>query len=535
MNLQGCELFMKKIFKQLEDSFNVSHPERPKSTPLHYQLAENLKEIRRTLGDVNDLLVRELEIKGADEIQVAILGIDGLINTELAQQFIVRVMAIDMSMVQEATSKKHEEVFHAIYGSRISMMDASTAKTFEELYTNLLNGHVIVLIDEVRELMVFDCKGWQMRSISEPNVEKSLRGPKDCFVETIRINTATLRRRIRDPRLRFDTHVIGRISQTDVFVAYIDGLTEPRYVEIANHRLENLDIDGIQNAAQLMEHIEDRHMTIIPRLFETERPDKVASGLMEGQIAIFVDGSPFVVLAPSYFTGAFQSVDDYYNQPIFASLKRFMRYVCYFLVILAPAFYVAASTFHQEMIPTAFLIIMMNQRDSNPFSTFFEMFLVMLLFEIMREASLRKPDAIGNSMSIVGSLIIGQSLVEAGVVSYAAIIIGSVTTLATYVLAHTRISESNRMLTLIFMIIGGWLGFYGLTVSFIVLIIHLCSLTTFQEPFLMTAAPFMLAGQKDQLVRLPVSWMKYRPKSFRSKNRVRQNLNDQLEDKSHEG
>lgn len=526
---------MKNLFQQLEDSFNVSHPLNPKASPLHFKLADNLKEIRRTLGDVNDLLVRELEVKGADGIRVAVLGIDGLINTELAQQFIVRVMAIDMSMVAEASSKKHEDVFQAIYGSRISMMDASTGKTFEDLYTNLLNGHVLVLIDEVKELMIFDCKGWQMRSISEPNVEKSLRGPKDCFVETIRINTATLRRRIRDPRLRFDTHVIGRVSKTDVFVAYIEGITDEKYVQIANHRLENLDIDGIQNAAQLMQYIEDKHITIIPRLFETERPDKVASGLMEGQIAIFVDGSPFVVLAPSYFTGAFQSVDDYYNQPLFASLKRFMRYACYFLVILAPAFYIAASTFHQEMIPTAFLIIMMNQRESNPFSTFFEMFLIILLFEIMREASLRKPDAIGNSMSIVGSLIIGQSLVEAGVVSYAAIIIGSITTLATYVLAHTRISESNRILTLAFMIIGGWLGFYGLTVGFIVLIIHICSLTTFQEPFLMTAAPFKLVGQKDQLVRMPFNWMKYRPGSFRSANRVRQNLTDQMEDKSHEG
>ncbi|MCL1950080.1 MAG: spore germination protein [Turicibacter sp.] len=523
------------IFKDFKETLDEYHPIKENSTPLNYKLDDNLEEIKRTLGNVNDLLCRELKLKGAGGVKVAVLGIDGLINSDLAQHYIIHVMAVDLSMVEEDSLVKNQDAFDAIFNSRISMIDAKTSKLKEDLYRNLLNGHVIVLVDGVCSFMMFDCKGWQTRSIGEPDVESSLRGPKDCFVETIRFNTATLRRRLKDPRLRFDTHIIGRSSKTDVFVAYIEGLTNEKFVQIANQRLEELDVDGIQNTAQLMQYIEDQHHTIIPRLFETERPDMVVSGMLAGQVAIFVDGSPFVVLTPFFFTGIFSTMDDYYNHPLFASLKRVMRYICALIVILAPAFYVSVSTFHQEMIPTAFLIIMMNQRESNPFSTFFEMFLVYALFEIMREASLRKPNALGNAMSIVGSLIVGQSLVEAGLVSYAAIIIGSITTLTTYVLAHTRISEATRILTLVFMIIGGWLGFYGITVGFIVLIIHLCSLTTFGEPFMSSLAPMNLMDQVDQILRLPLRWMKQRPFAFDSHNRVRQNLQPKMEDDTNEG
>jgi len=524
-----------KFFKELKESYEVNHPQHPSKTPLHFKLSDNVAEIKRSLGEVNDLLLRELELKGADGVKTAILGIDGLINAEFAQQFIVRVMAIDLSIVTEQSSERNQDIFDAIFNSRISMMDAKTADTYEDLYTNLLNGHVLVLIDGVKSFMIFDCKGWQSRSISEPNVEKALRGPKDCFVETLRFNTATLRRRIKDPRLRFDTHVIGRVSKTDVFVAYIEGLTNEKYVQLANYRLQNLDIDGIQNGGQLMQYIEDQHWTLFPRLFETERPDKVADGLLKGQVAIMIDGSPFVVLAPYYFMAVFQSVDDYYNHPAMGTLKRLLRYGCFLMTILAPAFYVAVSTFHQEMIPTAFLIIMMNQRGSNPFSTFFEMFLVFILFEIMREASLRKPDAVGNAMSIVGSLIVGQSLVEAGLVSYAAIITGSVTTLTSFALSQTRIGETNRILTLAFMIIGGWLGFYGLTISVIILVIHLCSLTTFQEPFMTPLAPASILGVLDQVIRISLPWRKTRPPMYHSTNKVKQNFNKMMEDRTHEG
>lgn len=497
----------------------------PPKVDLRRNLDENLADMRRVLGDTNDLMIRELELKGVGGIQAALIGIDGLIDSFTAQTLIAHVMAVDLSIITEDQMEKdYQKAFDLLFKSRISMMDASQSDDFNVLYANLLNGHVIVLMDQVVSGMIFDCKGWQMRSISEPNVEKSLRGPKDSFVETIRINTATLRRRIRDPRLRFDAYQVGRITKTDVFVAYIEGLTNPRYIQLAKERLENFDVDGIVGVTQLLRVLEDAHHTIFPRLIETERPDRAASALMEGQIAVLVDGNPFVILGPFFFTGSFSSVDDYYNEPLFATLKRIMRYAAFFFVILGPGLYIAVATFHQEMIPLSLLIIFINQRSALPFSTFVEMCLVFVIFEIIREASLRKPTAVGDAMTMVGSLIIGQAIVEVGLVSYVAIIIGAVTTLASYLLSTTRINTSTRILTFLFMFTGSWLGFYGITLGFIMLVLHLCSLTSFEEPYMAPLAPFNLRDQKDQVARMPFSWMKYRPKIFKTKNVVRSEL-----------
>lgn len=514
------------IFKIFKGQKNTKQPEpEVKKTPLFKGLDENLAHIREALGNANDLLIREFTLKGAGNRKGAALGIDGIIDTNQAEAFVVKIMMVDLSIIEdEDEAFRSQHIFQMLFESRISMMDAKTAGTFEELYQNLINGHIIVLIDEVPQLMMFDCKGWQMRSISEPQTEVSIRGPKDSFVETIRVNTAQIRRRVKDPRLRFDSHVVGEITQTDVFVAYIDGIVNPEFVKIANDRIEELEIDGIVDASQLMEYIEDHHVTIFPRLVESERPDKVAAALMEGGVAILVDGSPFAILGPIHFATMFQSVDDYYARPVIATFQRLIRYFAFLLVVLVPGLYIAISTFHQEMVPTVLLITIINQRSSNPFPTFIETLIILGLFEIIREASVRKPQAIGDSMTIVGSLIIGQTIVQAGLVSYMVIIIGSITAIASFILSGSRLNNATRILSFIFMIIGAAFGLYGITLGFLFMVLHLCSLTSFNQPFMAPIAPFNLHDQEDQFIRFPLSWMKYRPKISRSFNEIRHNL-----------
>ena len=514
-----------KVFKGPKNTKKIE--QETKKTPLFKSLEENLSHIRETLGNANDLLIREFQLKGAGNRKGAALGIDGIIDTNQAEAFVVKIMMIDLSIIQDdEESIKSHHIFQTLFESRISMMDAKTAGTFEELYTNLINGHIIVLIDGVSQLMMFDCKGWQMRSISEPQTEVSIRGPKDAFVETIRVNTAQIRRRVKDPRLRFDAHVVGEISQTDVLVTYIDGIVNPEFVKTANERIENLKIDGIVDASQLMEYIEDHHLTIFPRLVESERPDKISAALMQGAVAILVDGSPFAILGPIHFATMFQSVDDYYSRPAIATFQRLIRYFSFLLVVLLPGIYIAISTFHQEMIPTVLLITIINQRSSNPFPTFIETLIILGLFEIIREASVRKPQAIGDSMTIVGSLIIGQTIVQAGLVSYMVIIIGAVTAIASFILSNSRLNNATRILSFIFMIIGAAFGLYGITIGFLFVILHLCSLTSFNQPFMAPLAPFNLHDQEDQFIRFPLSWMKYRPWIYRSANKTRHNLSE---------
>ena len=515
------------LFRLYKGKKNTQDPvPQPEKLPLKTSLAENLKEIREKLGESNDLIIREIKLTGANQVNIAILGIDGLIDGTAAQEFVVHILAIDMPLFPADLQNQSKNIFDTIYESRISMMSASLGDDFNKLYTNLLTGQIIVLVDGIVQCMCFDCKGWQMRGIGESNVEKSLRGPKDSFVETIRVNTALLRRRIKDPRLRFDTHIVGRRTKTDVFVTYIDGLTNPKFVQMANERIQEIDMDSLMSSSELVPFLEDKHLTIFPRIIESERPDKVAASLLEGQVVVFVDGSPFALIGPFYFTAAFQAIDDYYNHPFFATFKRIMRSFAYFAIIFIPGFYIAASTYHQEMIPTTLLITVMNQRSENPFSTLVETLIILLLFEILREASLRKPDVIGDSMTLAASLIVGQTLVEVGLISYAAIIVGSLTTIASFVVSATRINVSARIFTVIFMIIGAQFGLFGLTLGYIMFITHLCSLTTFGEPYLAPLAPFNLSDQKDQFIKLPNSWMKFRPKVFQPRNQVRHNLSN---------
>ncbi|MCL1991046.1 MAG: spore germination protein [Defluviitaleaceae bacterium] len=491
----------------------------------------NVKKFKKDFGDANDFLVREVTLQDAHQTKAAIIGIDGLVNGTDAQDFIIGLLTVDLSIIDQRLPKNAEAIFDVIYHARVSMFDANKSNDVQTLYDNILTGHVIVLIDGVACGMIFDCKGWPSRGIGTPMTEKSLWGPKDSFVETIRLNTALLRRRLRDPRLRFDVHAVGRMTKTDVFVAHIAGLTNPEFVKLANDRIKAIDIDTITNAYELIQLIEDKHHSLLPRLIETERPDRVMKALSEGQVAIFVDGSPYAIIGPFYFTSAFSAIDDYYNQPLLATVKRSMRYFAFFAIILIPGLYIALSTFHQEMIPTSLLITIINQRSANPFSTFVEIFIVVILFEIIREASLRKPDAIGDSMTIVGSLIMGTTIIESGLVSYAAIIVGSITTISSFLLSNTRINTAARLYKIVFMVIGSTFGFYGITLLFIILMTHMVSLTSFNQAYLAPMAPFNLSDQKDQLIKLPVTWMKKRPKIFAPLDPIRSNLTPQPAEK----
>ncbi|MCL2559524.1 MAG: spore germination protein [Turicibacter sp.] len=484
-------------------------------------LTLNLKKMKSDFGESNDLLIREVTLQDTHSTKAAIVGIDGLIDATNAQDFVIKLLTADLA---GDLPRNGDAIFDFLFESWISLFDANQGESVQSLYDNILNGHVIVLIDGAARFMMFDCKGWQSRSITMPSTEKSLWGPKDSFVETIRFNTAMLRRRMRDPRLRFDAHQVGHMTKTDVFVAHVEGLTNPEFVRLANERIKAIDIDTIANAYELIQLIEDKHHTLLPRLIETERPDRVMKALSEGQVAIFVDGSPYAILGPFFFTSAFSAIDDYYNLPLLASVKRAMRYLAFFAVILIPALYVAVSTFHQEMIPTPLLITIINQRSANPFSTLVEILIVTILFEILREASLRKPDAIGDSMTIVGSLIIGTTIVESGLVSYMAIIIGSITTISSFLLSSSRINVAARLYKFVFLAIGATLGFYGITLAFIILITHLASLTSFNQAYLAPMAPFNLSDQKDQLIKMPLWWMKKRPKIFQPLDTVRSNL-----------
>lgn len=516
------------IFVLKSEDIYMENAKTLSNQPLLKDLTENLDIIKKHLGEVNDLLIRELILQDGKQTKAAVLGIDGLVNTTDSQDFIIKLMTAEFAPEHTVSA---DALFGFLRDSWISMLDTKQSDNFEELYDNLLTGHNILLVDGCAQLLMFDNKGFPARGVGVPNAEKTLWGPLDSFVETIRFNTALLRRRLKDPRLRFDSYKVGRMSKTDVFVAHVEGLTNPEFVRLAKERIEAIDIDTITNSYELIQLIEDKHHSLLPRLIETERPDRVMKALSEGQVAIFVDGSPYAILGPFHLTSAFSAVDDYYNHPAFATVKRLMRYIAFFSIILIPGFYIAMTNFHQNMIPTQLLITIINQRSANPFSTFVEIIIIISLFEIIREASLRKPDAIGDSMTIAASLIVGTTIVESGLVSYAAIIVGCLTTLASFMLSNSRINTAARLFKFGFMIIGATLGFYGLTLAFIILILHLTSLTSFNQAYLAPMAPFNIDDQKDQIIKASIWHMKKRPKIFGALDKIRENTSKAIGNK----
>lgn len=320
---------------------------------------------------------------------------------------------------------------------------------------------------------------------------------------------------------------IGTVTKTDVSIMYINGIAKEGIVEEVKKRLKGINIDSILESGYIEQLIEDQVMTPFPTLDHTERPDKVAGNLLEGGVAIFVNGTPFVLMAPALFIQFFQSVEDYFARFDIASSIRLLRIIIFFISLIPPALYVAATTYHQEMIPTDLLVIIAAQRETVPFPAFVEAFIMEIIFEILREASLRMPKAIGATMSIVGALVIGQAAVQAGIVSPAMVIIVSITAIASFATPSYSMAISARLLRFVFIICAGTLGFYGMVLVFFVVVVHLCSLRSFGVPYMSPLAPLNPEGLGDTFFRRPMWALKYRPKFLSSNNNLKREGDNQ--------
>jgi spore germination protein KA len=396
---------------------------------------------------------------------------------------------------------------------------------WNEIYDSLLSGNTIIIIDGFAKALSVETKGWEKRSISEPTTQLSIRGPKDSFTESLRTNTALIRRRIKSPNLWLESMKIGKVSQTDIGIMYIKGIAEEKIIDEVKKRLKRIDIDGILGSGYIEQCIEDQTKTTFPTTFMTERPDVVASQLLEGRIAIITDGTPFVVTAPSVFIQFFQAPDDYYFRFDIATSLRLLRIMSFFIALLAPSMYIAATTFHQEMIPTPMAIAIAAQRENVPFPAFVEALIMEVTFEILREAGLRLPRAVGQAVSIVGALVIGQAAVQAGLVSPVMVIVVSITAIANFATPSFPMAISARLVRFGLMLLATVLGFFGIMLGLLAIFIHLCSLRSFGVPYMSPLAPFSLKNQHDTIFRFPIYDLKERPPLMNEGNVTRSGSN----------
>ncbi|MBD2844193.1 spore germination protein [Paenibacillus sp. IB182496] len=487
--------------------------------PLGDRLKPVLQQLTAATGESSDIAIRRVTLdqsEGEMLYEGAVVFVEGFTKPE---PMIHTLLRLGQSERRFAAPRE----LLAYYAERVvSEGEVMWLHTWEELLDALLSGHSIVLLDHCPFAIAVGTQDIKARNVEEPNVQSVVRGPREGFTEVLSWNLSMLRRKLASPEMRVEKLKLGKRTRTDTAVVYMTGIADEQVVSEVRRRMRTIDIDGVLESNYIEEFIQDEQITPFPTIYNTERPDTIVANLLEGRVAILVDGTPFALIVPALFTQFFQSSEDYYQRSDFSSLIRMLRFGAFLLALLTPSFYIAITTFHQEMLPTTLLYSLASQRQGVPFPAFVEAAIMEVTFEILREASVRMPRTIGQSMSIVGTLVIGQAAVEAGLVSAAMVIVVSITAISNFVLPAFNIGIAVRMIRFALMLLAASFGLYGVFLGFIGIMLHLASLQSFGVPYMAPMAPFVRPDQKDTLYRVPIPRMFRRPKSLKPQDVIRE-------------
>lgn len=478
-------------------------------TAIAESLQDNMNIIQTIMGQSVDFIRRDFDFHQHSNRQGVCYYTDGLISNTDLQHILKSILIYSHELPEDIllSMDTMEEL------KRRLMVNCSlrAIQRIGDGIDGILGGETLFLIDGFAEGLLVVTKAWESRSITEPATENVVRGPRDGFTENIRTNTALLRRRIKDPSLRLDATIVGTKTKTDINIAYMEGIVKPGLVDEVKSRINRIQIDGVLESGYIEELIEDAPLSVFTTVTTTERPDKLAAAILEGRVAVFVDNTPVALIMPTFFWEFFQASDDYYSRYWVGSFFRLVRYIAFLISLMLPSLYVMLVSFHQEMIPSMLAFTIASGREVVPFPVLMEALFMELAFELMREAGLRMPKPVGQAVSIVGSLIIGQAAVQAGLVSPFMVIIVAVTGIASFAIPNYSASMAIRLMRFPLLIASGMLGLLGFAAMFFMVVIHALSIRSFGEPYLAPAAPFRPSGQKDIVLRLPWWGMKKRP------------------------
>jgi hypothetical protein len=367
----------------------------------------------------------------------------------------------------------------------------------------ILNGEVLMLVDGTPGALQIGMASFETRSVEEPETEPVIRGPRDGFTESLQINVTLIRRRLKSPKLKSESFQVGTLSRTKIAIMYVEGLAQQKIIDEVKTRIQNIQLDMVLESGYIEELIMDNRFSIFPQLITTERPDRATASLAEGRVVIIVDNTPFSLIAPATFFELLQSVEDYSQHFMVATATRWLRLWLSFSALVFPSLYIAVTTMHQEMLPTSLLISISSSREAVPFPAIVEAFIMELAFEGLREAGVRLPRPVGQAVSIVGALVIGQAAVQAGLVSASLVIVVSFTGIASFIFPSYSQGLSIRLLRFPLMIIAGTLGLYGILLALLALLVNLSKLRSFGVPYFSPISPMNIRGIKDVLLREP--------------------------------
>lgn len=485
-------------------------------------LKENIRDEISVKVDKNQDYVKEIFEGNSDMVfrqfyigkfKATLTYIDGMSDKILLDDYILENLMLAVNEVKNIKDIKD---------TLLTVSDLKEVKKLSEGINAVLSGDTLMMVDGLDICYVISTRAWPARSVGEPSGETTIRGGRDGFTETIRFNTALIRRRIKDTRLKLTSRSMGTRSKTDVVIAYIDDIVNKNVLKELNDRLDKVSIDAILDSGYIEQFIEENEWSVFPQIQSTERPDVAAAALYEGRIAILVDNSPFVLIVPTTFANMFQSPDDYYQRWVYGSMSRIIRFLSIFVSLLLPSLYVAVTSFHTSIIPTKLAYFIASTREGVPFPAFIEAIIMEISLAFLLEGVARLPKAVGATVGIVGGLIIGQAAVSANIVSPVMIIIVSITALTSFTTPNYGMSSAFRILRLFLIITAAIAGLYGIIIGLIFILIHLVRLKSFGVPYLSPVVKPNSNDFKDLLVKISIKHFKRRPNYMRTQDKIRQ-------------
>lgn len=475
---------------------------------LSLNIDENVKNLQDILSSSYDVTVREFAFGPQGTAKGALIFISSLIDKATLNESILKPLMYDTRLLDKDAAKLLTIDF--INTTILSINEVSKVTKINEVIEGCLSGYTALLVSGLNEASLIGTIGGETRSIDEPKTETVVRGPRAGFTENLLTNTALLRRHIRNPNFTLDTIKLGKQTQTTVCIAYIKGLANPGLIAEIKRRLERINTDAILESGYIEQFIEDAPFSIFATVGNSERPDSVAGKLLEGRAALLISGTPFVLTVPLLLIESFGSVEDYYSRPYFVSIIRVIRFLAFTISTLGPAAYVALTTFHQELIPTPLLFNMASAEEGVPFPAVAEALGMGVVFEILREAGIRLPRPVGQAVSIVGALVLGEAAVQSGFVGQPMVMVISITAVASFTVPSQ--TDSGAILRLIMVLLAGTMGLFGIMVGILGTVIHLASLRSFGTPYFSPLAPLTPVDLKDTFVRFPLWAMLNRPR-----------------------
>lgn len=478
--------------------------------------SENIKTIFLSCADFEG---REIFFGLNEQKRIYLCWLDGTVSSIDLSESVIRPLT---EFIRSIDAVGEQQSLELIRAGGVYRHSVKKRERMDELVYDLCHGSCAIIFDGINQALSFEVRGTSTRAVAEPTLEKSLKGSKDSFVEVLRVNTSLVRRRVASPKLKILESNVGRKSRTRVSIMFVEGVAADETVRELAARLDALDVDGLLATGTLEEYIVDAPRSVFPQLLHTERPDRFAQFLLEGRVGLLVDGLPIGLVLPVTLAEFMKVTGDYYNNYMVATALTLMRYLALILSMLLPAIYVATAMYHQEMIPTKMLLSIIDAKQDVPFSTALEVIGMLISFELLQEAGLRLPNPIGDTVSIIGALIVGQSAVEARVVSPIAIIVVAFAEIAGYILPSQDLGAAVRLIRMGLVIAAVLGGLFGVGASLCLLLLHLSKMDSFGTNYtapLSDGEPFPLLRL---LVRKPKPLLKYRDPSLNSQDRRQQ-------------